>query len=169
MLVPIALIPALFLLVFLAFSLLNNAIRGRSRGAISVMVTPIFAGSVFLFVGHLGISVDLVYFEILKPLYLRQVDEMPPTTSKHRMKIWDWGETGGAAVVNIFYTLIYDDSDQIQLPPTLRSKDWVIRATQAANGSGFYSVIHPEDFGSGENISVEHLDGHFYLIEEIFQ
>jgi hypothetical protein len=173
LLVPILALPALILAATLVISLGVNVIRRRWRRTISIIAAPIIAASFFLLLGWLGITTDLIRFELWKSSYLAQVDALSATDGGPRLKTWDWGSTGGVAVANIFWMLVYDDSDQIALPRSSWSAEWLQRADQAAKGNALYSVIHPEGFtGDVEqyerHISVRRLDGHFYVVEGIF-
>jgi hypothetical protein len=57
---------------------------------------------------------------------------------------------------------VYDEGDQIALPQSSWSAEWLRKAEQAAKGNALYSVIHPETFVW---VRVTHLDGHFYVAE----
>ncbi|CAH2602465.1 conserved protein of unknown function [Rhodovastum atsumiense] len=135
----------------------------------SVFVSPFIAWSFFSLFGTIGITTDLIRLEVSKYFYDSEVAQMPATNTGIRLKIWDWGGIGGAGVPNDFYYLVYDDSDQIALPLASRSADWMVQAEEAAQNTGFYSVIHPESFTRDtqaylKNISVTKLDGHFFLV-----
>jgi hypothetical protein len=113
----------------------------------------------------------LVQFELSKSNYLAQVDALPAAASAPRLKLWDWGSTGGVAVVRVQYFLVYDDSDQIALPPESRSSDWKIAATK---GRAFTAIIDPPPMPvdhscTGGCTSVTKLDGHFYLALQQFE
>ena len=88
------------------------------------------------------------------------------------MKVWDWGMTGGAAAVNIQKLLVYDDSGQIALQPSAWSPEWRAKTEETAKGNSFWSVLHFEEYDPAkpyrDHVAVRHLDGHFYLVMEIF-
>ena len=107
----------------------------------------------------------MVRLELSKSSYMAQIDALP-TSEGPRLKCWDWGGTGGAAVANIFRTLVYDESDQIALPRSSWSEAWLRKADGVAKGNGFYSVIHPS---GNAQISIDRLEGHFYVVEELYQ
>ena len=85
--------------------------------------------------------------------------------------VWDWGETGGAAVTNVFYTLVYDQSDEIFRSPSQRSEGWTERANAMAKGTMLFSILQTEksrpDPGSNvPSLTIRRLEGHFYLVTE---
>jgi hypothetical protein len=171
LLVPIVGLPVLILAASLVISLAVSVFRQRWRRAISIIVAPIVAGSFFVLLGWLGITTELIRLELGKSSYLAQIDALPATDGGPRLKSWDWGQTGGAGVVNDFWTLVYDDSDQIALPASSRSADWLRNADQSARntyqeakGYGLSAIIHAENGGVGDQIIVRHLEGHFYVV-----
>jgi hypothetical protein len=137
LLVPILILPALVLAATLVISLSVNVIRRRWRRTISIIAAPIVAGSFFLLLGELGITTELIRLKLWKSSYVAQLEALPAMEGGPLLKSWDWGSTGGVAVANIFWLLVYDDSDQIRLPRSSWSADWIRKADQAAKGNGF--------------------------------
>jgi hypothetical protein len=173
-LIPVLGIPALVLLIALLISFGANVFTGRWRRVASIVAAPLLVGSLFFLILRAGINEDWVRFELGKPNYLREVSKLPTSENGVRFKVWDWGSTGGAAVTNIDYYLVYDESDQVSLPLSSRSEDWKRTADQAAKSSnGFYATMHPESYTTDtenylKQIGVWHLDGHFYLVTQSF-
>jgi hypothetical protein len=169
-LIPVLGLPALGLVIGLVVALIVNAMRRRWRRAISVLAAPILAGSFFALLIHFRVTPDLIRFELWRSNYLSQAAALPATDDGPRLKVWSWGGTGGAGVTNIEKLLVYDDSDQIALPPSAWSPDWRGKANLAAAGNSFASVLDPEIFGGHyqDHIGVRRLDGHFYLVTEAF-
>jgi hypothetical protein len=132
LLVPILFLPALGWAATMVMSLGSNAVRRRWRRTLSIVAAPIITGLFFLLLGWLGITTELIRLELWKSSYLAQVDAIPATDDGPRLKVWDWGSVGGAAVPNVFWHLVYDDSDQIRLPRSSRSAGWIFSAASHA-------------------------------------
>jgi hypothetical protein len=162
----------------LVISLVVNVIRRRWRRVISIITAPFVAGSFFVLLAWLGITPEQVRLDLWKSNYLAQVNAAAATDGGPRLMSWDWGSTGGAGVVNYFWTLVYDDSDQIVLPPTSRSAEWYGKADKAFKGASigkpvatFQDNAHLQNYTQeyyDQHISVRHIDGHFYVVEEEF-
>jgi hypothetical protein len=165
LIVFIILPPLLILAVALVVSFAINAFRLRWRKTVSIIAAPIIALSLFGLVHRLGVTPSLVRLELSKSSYIAQIDTLP-TTDGPRLKCWDWGSTGGAAVVNIFRTLVYDESDQLSLPRSSWSEAWILKADAACRGTPLQSFIHPR---GDSQVGVGRLEGHFYTATEIFQ
>lgn len=163
-LVPLLLLPALAIAIYWIVALIRNIVLRRWRRVASVLVAPVAAYVVFAAAWAAGISPDWIRFEIGKAYYIDQVAKLPET-GESRFKIFDWGEKGGVAVTNIIYTLIYDESDEIGLAPEARSKEWQRRAGKLCPGTMMCSITNPPGEAS---IFVKRIEGHFYLVTEIF-
>jgi cytochrome c oxidase subunit IV len=144
LLVPILVVPALILAATLVISLGVNVFRRRWRRSVSIVVAPIIAVLFFHLLGWLGLDREAIRLKLWKSSYLAEVDAIPATDGHLRLKSWDWGSTGGVAVPNIFWKLVYDESDQIALPRSSWSAEWLRNADQSGNGSVLYSILHPE-------------------------
>jgi len=169
---------AFVLAATLVISLVVNVIRRRWRRTISIITAPIVAGSFFVLLVWLGITPEQVRLDLWKSNYLAQVNALPATDDGPRLITWDWGSTGGVGVVNYFWTLVYDDSDQIALPPASRSAEWYRKADKAFKGASigepvttFQDNAHLQNYTQAyydQHISIRHIDGHFYVVEEEF-
>jgi hypothetical protein len=166
MLVPMLAIPALAWIAALIIGLGVNVFKRRWRRIISIVAAPIIAGSFFLALEPLGVTTQRVRLELWKSDYLAQIDALPASDDGIRLKTWNWGETGGVAVPNFFWKLVYDESDQIALPPSSWSAEWVQKTGQV--GSPLYSVVHNRRDGKDYYVSIRRLDGHFYVVEELY-
>jgi hypothetical protein len=165
MLVPILFFPSLIWAGTLIVALIVSALRRHWRHALCVVAAPIIVWSLFIALGKLGITTKWVRLELSKSAYMAEVDALP-VMSGGRLKSWSWGKTGGAAVVNVFWTLVYDESDQIVCPPSSRSAAWV---SKAEKDKGLYSALRYHLDEPNYQVSIERLDGHFYVITEILQ
>jgi len=162
--VPMLLVPLVLLTAALVTSFAINVFRRRWRATLSVLVAPVIALSSFGLFYRLGVTPELIRLEFSKSIYLAEVDALP-TADGPRLECWNWGGTGGAAVANTFRNLVYDESDQIALPPSARSAAWGGKASGA--GKGKCSAVPPET--GDAQVSVNHLEGHFYVIEQLYQ
>ena len=176
LLVPILGLPAIILSATLVVSLGVNLFKRRWRRSISIVMAPIVVGSFFLLLWRMGINTELIRLELWKSTYLAEVEAQADQGGGHRLKAWDWGAAGGVGVPTFSWTLVYDESDQIALGRSLWSAEWLRQADQAAKGNGFYSIIHPESFAADINeydrhisISIRRIDGHFFVVEQVFQ
>jgi hypothetical protein len=165
-LVPLLAIPAFAWLAAMVIGLGLNAFKRRWRRVISIVAAPIVAGTFFLALEPLGVTTERIRLELWKSSCLREVDAAPASDDGTRLKTWNWGRTGGPVGVNIFWTLVYDDSDQVGLPSSSWSAEWVQKAGQA--GSPLYPLVSHMRGGKSD-VSVRHLDGHFYVVEELYQ
>jgi len=165
LLVPFLALPGLVLAAILITSLGVNAFKRRWRRVISILVAPIIAWSLFSALDLVGVTTQRIRLELWKSDYLAQVAALPASEDGIRLKTWNWGDTGGGAAPNFFWTLVYDESDQIALPPSLWSAEWVQKTGQV--GSPLYSVVHNRRDGMDYYVNVKHLDGHFYVVEEL--
>jgi hypothetical protein len=160
LLVPLIFIPAIAVLVYWTIALIWNAVLRRWRRVFSVLVAPVAAYLLFVGADAAGVNSARIRFEIGRHHYLDQIAKLPQTDEPH-FKSFDWGQTGGAGVPNIFHTLVYDESDEILLPSQERSAAWRDRANRQC--PGMCSILRPE---SGVSIIVKKIVGHFYLVTE---
>jgi hypothetical protein len=165
-LVPMLAIPAFAWIATLVIGLGVNAFKRRWRRVISIVVAPIIAWSFFWALESLGVTTERIRLTWSKSSYLAEVAALPATDDGIRLKTWHWGTTGGAAVPNFFWTLVYYDSDQVALPPSSWSAAWVQKTGQV--GSPLYSFVNNRRDGKDYYVSVKHLDSHFYVVEELY-
>lgn len=108
-----------------------------------------------------GITPDRVLLAYNKSSYLRQVANVQQTARAPIILQWRWRDCMGPLAVSscTFYYLVYDDSDQIVLPPAARSADWQ-RSFQASSPNDFVNANSDWE----HDIHIRKLDGHFYLL-----
>ncbi|MBX9774151.1 MAG: hypothetical protein K2Y71_07025 [Xanthobacteraceae bacterium] len=104
-------------------------------------------------------------FEFNRQHYVDQIVQLPET-GVPRLMAFDFGSTGGTAVANIFYTLVYDESDEIGLPPAQRSLEWRQRACSV---SSMQACLTQKSDPQRYVVEVKSMGSHFYLITEIYQ
>jgi hypothetical protein len=139
LLVPLLLVPTIVVAVGLLASLIWNGVKLRWRRCVSVVVGPMVAAAIFWFAGYMGITPDRIRFEITKSYYMKQIAQMPRERGVPLFVKFDWGNTGGAGVANIFRSLVFDESDERLLHDQKRSDQWKRRA-----GSEVYSILYPD-------------------------
>jgi hypothetical protein len=169
---PLFLIIVIFLFVLflvLCIGACRDFYRGRWRRATSIVGAPVVAIALFLSLARLEITPDYVRLKILKTSYLAEVNKTVPS-GEPLLKLWNWGETGGVSVMNVFYTLVYDDSDEIFLPSIKRSSSWNQRANTMAKGTELFSILQIDRMTPNivdlPRLTIKRLDGHFYLVTE---
>ena len=159
--IPIIALPAILLLTWFVIALGIGIVRHRWRRVASVLLGPPLLAVAILLLLHAGFDASWLRFEFHKRSYLRDVAIRSGGTSG--LVVWPWGETGGAATENSFYTLVYDESDRL---------NDVLEHRSGPGNDGSPSVLSGAVAPSEDQrplVSVRHLDGHFYLVCEIYQ
>jgi hypothetical protein len=87
---------------------------------------------------------DLVHFIVTKPYYDKVIAGLP-VDQRPRVAVFDWG-----GMVWASFGVVYDESDQVALPPGRRSADWLERAS--------HSELSCEGYGARP------LWDHYYLV-----
>jgi hypothetical protein len=161
-LVPLLFLPAFVVAICCVIALVRNLRLGRWRRVASVLAAPIAAYIVFAGARAAGIDSEWIRFEIGKRYYIDQIAQLPHT-GEPRLKMFDWGQTGGAGVPNFIYTLIYDESDEISRSAEGRSKEWKDRASRLCAGTTMCPLLEaPPNMST----TVKNLEGHFYSLTE---
>jgi hypothetical protein len=114
----------------------------------------------------MGFDSHWVRFQLQKWAYLEHIARCGCGPDGLRFKTFDWGGTGGLVSPNFFYTLVYDESDEIALSADKRTAAWK-RKVGSGIGSQLYSILEPED--ERHSINVKLIERHFYLVTEIYQ
>lgn len=140
-LVPIIGIPAVIVGVIWIVDIIRNLILRRWLRLSSVAIAPLLVWPLLVLLLRTGFDSHWVRFQFNRPNYEETVRALEGTPPKYHT--WDWGSTGGAAAVNIFHSLVYDESGRV----TQREGERV--------GGGITSV---RTFGD-----------HFYLVTQIYQ
>jgi hypothetical protein len=158
-LVPILLLPTAILAIFFLVSLLANLINRRWRRLASLIASPVLAAVPLVLLGHLGITPSWLRFEMWRDYYEQEVAQIIRHESEPRFKSFDWGGTGGAAVINFDYALIFDESDEIALPPAQRSPLWWRQAAMEK-----LKQVYLLDKSNTPHVT--RISGHFYLFTQ---
>lgn len=161
LLVPLLLLPLGLLFLTLTSSIIWNAMRGRWRRALSAAIAPFAAAIPPVLCYQLGITPTWLRFELARAHFEREAALSVASDGAPRLRAFAWGETGGAAVANIFYTLVYDESDEISLPPDRRSASWLERAQHQPQ---LYSILREQG-----SLSVQPMSRHWYVVTQLYE
>jgi hypothetical protein len=164
LLVPLLLVPALAVLVGWTAALIRNVALRSWRRVISVLVAPVAACALFAAAGAAGVNSERIRLEIGRQYYLDQIAKLAPCDDI-RLKLFDWGQTGGAGITTLIFTLVYDEGDEILLPTQERSAAWRDRASKLCPGSPMCAILWPL---AERSTAVKKIEGHFYLLTEVF-
>jgi len=162
LLVPILLLPGAALLIYFLVGLIKSLWNRHWRRMISLLIAPFIIYGFFIILKADGITKNQIRLELNKSSYLQEIDRLP--SDKPKLKIFDWGSTGGVAVANTFYTLVYDESDNINQPASFCAQENVIKMK---TGTQLYSICEPAS--PRHLIDVERIEQHFYLVTETYQ
>ena len=158
MLVPLLGLPAIVIAIYWLVALVINLARRYWRRLLSQLAAPFIAAAFFLVLRKAGVDPQTIRFAMNKHSYEAAIAGLPQAVGP-RFHKFDWGSTGGAAVVNIFFTLIYDESDELGLASELRTIAWRRRMTTECPPCEFSG-------GDGSNATVKPMGGHFFLLTE---
>jgi hypothetical protein len=163
MLAPLLLVVAGPIILFLLFAMRRDTALRRWKRLASWIAGLFLAVGVFYALAQLGLDATWARLALTRDRYERVIAGLPQTDDAPRFKMFEWGDTGGAGVVNIFRTLIYDESDEIALESEQRSLAWRDRMIASEDGR---SVLRREVRGS---TAIRRISGHFYLLTEVDQ
>jgi hypothetical protein len=104
-LVPLLFLPALAVTVYWIVALVRNLWCRRWRRVASIIAAPIAVWLIFAGARSVGITPELIRFEIEKRHYVEQVEKLA-RTGEPRLALFDWGQIGGAGTANLIYTLV---------------------------------------------------------------
>jgi hypothetical protein len=163
-LIPLVFIPALAVLVGWTAALIRNVTLRRWRRVISVLVAPVAAGALLVAADAAGVNPQRIRLELGRRRYVDEIAKLTQT-GEPSLKLFDWGQSGGAGVNSLIDTLVYDESDEIALPTKERSAAWRDRAGQLCPGTPMCALLWP----NAERLTiVKKIDGHFYLLTEVY-
>lgn len=142
-LVPLIGIPAIVVALTWTVSVISNSCNKRWRRLVSTLAAPIIVLSASALLAWLEIDPHWIRFQINKREYRETLSILNATHPRNHT--WNWGEAGGAAVRNVFWTLEYDESDRSPLKAVLRG-----------------------DGDEGPSVSVRSFGNHFYLVTRMY-
>jgi hypothetical protein len=158
--VPLVLVPTAVAFIAFLVALARNGIKWRWRRLLSLVAAPFAAWALLWLAAEAGLTPQRIRFEWGRSFYAEEVARISPGEWP-RFKTWDWGGTGGVAVPNIFYTLIYDETDEIALPLSGRSEGWKRRV-------GASTPMVSEPLEGAPIVTVKKLTGHFYVMTVVY-
>ena len=164
LLIPLIFIPALAVLVGWTAALIRNVTLRKWRRVISVLVAPVAACALLVAADAAGVNSPRIRLEICRRHYLDEIAKLAQTGAP-RLKLFDWGQSGGAGVNILIDTLVYDESDEISLPAKERSAAWRDRAGKLCPGTPMCAMMWSN---AEKSTIVKKIDGHFYLLTEIY-
>jgi hypothetical protein len=166
LLVPLLLLPiAVIGLCWLVFFVIN-LVRRHWRRLISQVTAPVLALALFAISGAIGVTPEHIRFAVNKRSYEADIARLPQT-GEPRFHTFDWGSTGGAGVPNFFYTLVFDESDEMTLAPDRRSAAWRKRVVaHMCPETQQCSLFGPEE---RKAVNVEKMADHFFLVTELWE
>lgn len=112
-LVPIIGVPTIVVGMIWIGGIVRSLINRRWLRLASVAVAPLLVWPLLILLLRTGLDAHWVRFQLNKHGYEESIRKLQGTHPIYNS--WDWGTTGGAAAVNIFYSLIYDESDRVVL------------------------------------------------------
>ncbi|MGF7189303.1 hypothetical protein JOE11_002339 [Robbsia andropogonis] len=140
--IPLVATPGLIAITTSLIGLIANVGARSWKKLVSVVGAPVLALSLLTALIHYRIDFDWLRFQATQAHYSRLARQLPgPSPRYHK---WSWGSVGGAAVANIFYTLVYDETDRPLDRPTSSGQE---RATFSSRSYG----------------------NHFFLVTELYQ
>ena len=97
LLFPILLFACALFMLTIAY-LVTTVVRGEWRQFISLLIGLLMAASLLYSLKELGADPKWITFQFKRFDYMSQVAQLRHTDDKPRLKLWDWGETGGAVL-----------------------------------------------------------------------
>lgn len=149
-----------------------NLIKWQWRSVASLIAAPAIGLLPLVALGHLGFDGDWLRFEYRKADFLENVADSAISNGHPVLIHWLWGNEGGAfGYPRTQWTLVYDETDQLALPPsTWPNSLWSKKSNQITGdglrmsymqGSG---LALPNDDRSEPYIT--RMSSHFYLAEQ---
>jgi hypothetical protein len=146
-------IPALLLVwVMIGITSLTLSIRSAMKKAwrrsliasVLPIILPFIAVNPFEFIQSCNYIGDVLHFIVLRPYYEQVITDLPRNERPH-LVVFNWG-----GMVWASRGLVYDETDQISLPPDRQSTNWLAQAKHSELSCEGYSA-HP-------------LWAHYYLV-----
>ena len=162
-LVPLLLAPAIAIVCCWLIALMLNIAWRRWRRLIAQIVAPFAALALFTLLGTVGVNPERIRFEVNRRSYEAGIARLP-RTGEPRFHTFDWGGTGGVAVPNFVFTLVFDESDEIGLPPEQRSTWWRKRVTALICPNA--PLCWPYETVTTA-VTVKRITGHFFVVTEL--
>lgn len=141
LIIPMIGLPALIASGFFLTGIISSLWTRRWRTLCLISAAPALTYGLLLASFHYQVDTDWLHFQWAHDHYEKLARALPGPAPKYHE--WDWGGTGGAASANIFYTLIYDESDN--------------------------PLHQPLSHHQGTNSSARSFGKHFFLVTDVFE
>ncbi|MGG7534048.1 hypothetical protein [Rhizobium sp. 12,4] len=144
-------------------SLCMNLMRMRWRRVFSLLLAAFLVFFSHRILMGLDITPDHFRFDLTKNTYLQEVQRIEVEPETPRFKTFPWDDT---FVAKTYRTLVYDESDQIALPPGTQSISWLQQMERRCAEKK--DCVHLTSAPPDEYISVTKLADHFYIVDDDF-
>ena len=160
----------LALTLFLVLAIAVNLYRPHSKIMLSLLLALALVGGL-LWPGYrdgvrAAFTSDYVHFLVVRPAHLDQMRQ--PGNDEPLFHAWLWERDWAAGSIGSQTLLIYDKTDQLPLPPAMRSTDWIDRVLKFDAprhfGLRFIAESVPNSRGYGAP-SIKKLAKHFYVLK----
>jgi hypothetical protein len=127
-----------------------RSVRGRHwRSALSTLALPALIVASLPIANLTDVLVNQMHYLIFRSEYLSSI-EKESKTAEGRLRIFDWG---GNVMIGFNRFLVFDESDEIMLPPAQRSDT-------------FKKKLRAHGFMDEERFrQVQSVDSHFYVVD----
>lgn len=140
-----------------------NLMLLRWRKVLSILVAPFIAIGPFYLLAKQGVTPNSVRFALTKQTYLDAIEKGDGQGNgpQFRTFVWDDSFTDKS-----YWTLVFDESDEIDLPAGTQSPAWQQRLKELCSQKKDCISLQPLE--DDEYIYVNRLNGHFYLVADEF-
>jgi hypothetical protein len=109
--VPLMLAPCGVVAAAFIYSIASSIYNRHWRLFVSALAAPPIVAGILGLLAHYKINPDWLRFQLTCAEYKKEI--ATDLHARHGPRTWSWGETGGAAVVNVFKKVVYDESDGV--------------------------------------------------------
>ena len=152
---------SVFFGIYIFYAFIINLLRRNFRLMSSAIAAPFLAYALFFSLTAMNINQDRILFFFQKGRFVALVEQAKALNPESELLVFPLGDTGGAAVVNIFDLIVYDESGEIKLPKAQRSRAWMVRAQGKCPGSIMCAILEDQAIG-------QELQGSFYLVRLVY-
>lgn len=128
--------------------------------AVCAIASPFAVLAMLFTIEASGVSAIWIRAQATRPFLTTAYARARADKSGPLLEMFDLGGTNNIAGWVTQDVLIYDETDEIALPPSQRSRGWLDRAYERGDPIHFH-VIDPRS----KNVRLTALGGHFFLVE----
>lgn len=158
---------SLGLVIYFLIVVLRSVYMRHWKRLVSMLVAPVLTLGLWWGESYTGITPNYIKFSLSRSGYLSQIQQSRDGgVSFHA---WLWDRSYGVGVTQTRAVLIYDESDQILLPPEARSADWVERVSKFEPDArlDLRTISDPTPYSLRRDTPlINKLAKHFYLVTE---